>query len=446
MPYICMASNDIPAGVLQITDLWPNVSQHNNPTYPPGQTRYVNRPPLHYPSVGSETGLVQGIASQRSRAFFDGIGAYLVDRVEPGADNVAQTTFTLNGVQAGDTLSVKGVYFEFTAAASDYTKAGTVGDPFLVNLGADDDAAAAELTVAFNNANVAAAMDALATLNLHTVGTNVGAPSAVVRIQPENGAAALVKGITGVFAVTVSNTTRIQLDADTTSVATAAGVSRMYRDNEDWNATNLAATVDALQARVDAGSDMTLAAINVVLLAQADADLGGASITGSNSTGTLAEFLSVLAGRTYRIDTGESKFTAVPGGQVYEWDSTQQGGFTTALSTWDTDMLGGEWGATTGGVKALRTGGRDAKPSFASTGDTVNVEVGGYRQTFNTTAFQASITNGQLAQLANGVTLFPDQDVQARVAPFLSTMNTRQSTLTNQRVVTVYDDDGTALV
>ena len=41
--YICMKRTDIPDGVLQITDLQPNVSQRNAAIDPPGQTKYINR-------------------------------------------------------------------------------------------------------------------------------------------------------------------------------------------------------------------------------------------------------------------------------------------------------------------------------------------------------------------------------------------------------------------
>ena len=41
--YICMKRTDIPNGVLQITDLQPNVSQRNGSIDPPGQTKYINR-------------------------------------------------------------------------------------------------------------------------------------------------------------------------------------------------------------------------------------------------------------------------------------------------------------------------------------------------------------------------------------------------------------------
>ena len=54
--------------------------------------------------------------------------------------------------------------------------------------------------------------------------------------------------------------------------------------------------------------------------------------------------------------------------------------------------------------------------------------------------------NGQLARYAQGITLFPDADVQAHVAPTLLSKQSRQATLLSQRIVTVYDDDGTLLV
>jgi hypothetical protein len=135
--------------------------------------------------------------------------------------DVPEATVTLNGVLAGDQLTVKGVFFEFQAGANNLAgKAGTALDPFLVGLGASDDDAAANLTTALNDAgDVAPVMDALAPLNGHTFATNVGAPSAVVLIQPEGLSGDLWRGSPGEFAITSSDGVRIVIDV----AALAAG-------------------------------------------------------------------------------------------------------------------------------------------------------------------------------------------------------------------------------
>ena len=127
---------------------------------------------------------------------------------------VPEATVTLNGVGAGDTLAVKGVFFQFQAGVNNLAgKAGTFIDPFLVGLGADDDAAAANLAAALNdNGDVAPVMDAVAPLNTHTFATNVGAPSAVVLIQPEDAGATLLAGDAYRFSIATSNPLQVGLD------------------------------------------------------------------------------------------------------------------------------------------------------------------------------------------------------------------------------------------
>ncbi len=135
--------------------------------------------------------------------------------------DVPEATVTLAAVAALDELIVKGVYFRFQAGANNLGgKAGNAGDPFLVGLGADDDAAAANFTAALNDGvDVGPAMDLIAPLSAHTFATNVGAPSAVVLIQPENGTPDLIPGSVAAFTITTTDAPRIAIDA----AALAAG-------------------------------------------------------------------------------------------------------------------------------------------------------------------------------------------------------------------------------
>jgi len=362
---------------------------------------------------------------------FEGLGAYLVDKVEPGAGEEAAATVTLTGALAGDQILLKGVYFEFAAGANDLIHAGTVGDPILVGLGADDDAAAANLTLALNDAGVQVITDVPAPATIHPVGVNVGAPSSVVLITAESFAIAWA-GPTSELTITTSNQTRVALDA------AALAASSTVRTHALWDVTTLGLATAAIQNLVDSGLAATLVAVDVAL-AVVEADLTGATVSLSQSVGTLAELLSVLAGRTYAVPVGSVKFAGTT------WSPTLRGSFTEANTVFDTGMLAGEWGATTAGTKALKTGGAYSKSTFIG-GDTVNNEIGAARATFHSTAFAASVLNGQLANLAAGITLFPDADVQAHLAPTMVSKQTRQATLLNQRAVTVYDDDGTLLV
>ena len=132
---------------------------------------------------------------------------------------VPEATITLAGVLAGDRITIKGVVFDFAAGANNLAgKAGTVGDPFLVGLGASDSDAAANLTAALNdNGDVSPVMDLLPLINTHTFATNPGAPSAVARVQPEDAGAVLVPGNAAQFAITTSTAVRVALDADATA-------------------------------------------------------------------------------------------------------------------------------------------------------------------------------------------------------------------------------------
>jgi hypothetical protein len=444
MPFICLANANVPEGILQVTDLWPNVSQDNNPTNPAGQTRYLRRAGTDNPAVNLTTGLVEGSAAQRSLPVFNGLGAYLVDRVEPGSLEESGVTITLAGVVATDQIVIKGFYFEFAAGANDLLHAGTVGDPVIVGLGAGDNDAAANLTLALNDgANVGAGMDLIAPLNIHTVATNPGAPSAVVQVSVEDGAAAAVLGSDGDFTLTDGGTGAVAAGR-ITSGGTEFTVGRFQRASEAWDFSLVATTVTAIMAEVDAPTgDLSLANLNALLLANCGAELTGAAAT-SASTGALTDVLWILSGRSYDLPKGAAKFTAATApDQVHLWDATQRGGFTENVTTFANEMLGGEWGPVAGPWLKY---GSNKVPTVVG-GDATAYEHGPARQTFHSTHLAASLNSGQLFRFANGITLFPDADVQAYITERLPGQPIqRQATLVNQRVVTVYDDDGTLLI
>ena len=448
MPFICLANANVPEGVLQITDLWPNVSQHNNPTFPAGQNRYLRRPVLDAPAVHLVTGVVAGAPAVANLQNFDGLGAYLVDKVEPGALEQATANITLAvNPNALDRIVIDGViYIEFSAGATDATTAGTVGDPFICQI--QGTAALTAVELVNNVINAAAAKVTMRGLNgnIYVLGTAPGA--GVVQLDTvfdTGGGENNQLGNTGDLTLALAGVgaaTRITLPVP----------HRLARPHAAWTAAHIAATTAAIMAAVDAGTaNMNLAAIVALLTANAGADLTGAAAT-SGSVGTVLEFLSVLAGRTYRLPAAGLKFTAVTApDQVHIWSNTLRGSFTTPNTTWDTDMDSGEWGATTADVKWLKTSGGNNKPIFnaGGGGDVVNNEIGDARDTLDSTHFQASINTGQLAQFAAGVNLFPDPDVQAfvdRRSALSPLALQRQAPLLNQRLVTVYDDDGTLLV
>lgn len=83
MPFICLRRSDIPAGTLQVLDLWPNTSQRNQAIDPAGQTKYINR---------FQNDTLAALVANATVAEYKGIAAYLIDHVE---DNVANVTITV---------------------------------------------------------------------------------------------------------------------------------------------------------------------------------------------------------------------------------------------------------------------------------------------------------------------------------------------------------------
>ena len=433
MPFICLANANTPNGTLQITDLGSSESQRNNSVDPPSQNRYLNRPATDLLAVDDFTGAVSGVQASANKTVLEGLGAYLLDRVEPGSSLVPASTVTLTGVQAGDEITIKGIIFQFQAGANVLAgRTGVVADEFIVGLGASDAAAAANLVLALNdNGDVSPILDAVAPLNIHSFAP--AAVGAAVTIQPENAGAVLQTGAVNQFSVVVSNAARLVLDA------ASAASGRFSRTVERWDAAQLASAVsgvNGIQTRVDAGLGLTLAEVNVLLLASCNGDLGGTSIAGSNSTGDLQELLSIMAGRRYQIPLGAVKFTpTVSPETVSVWTATQRGSFTVSRQVFDTAMVGGEWGPSTPWVK---------RGSTVSGGDVSTNDLGGIRSTVDSTHLESSLQTGQLSHYASGVSLFPDAAVSAFVSNW-TRRTLRKSTLTNQRVVTVYDDDGTVL-
>lgn len=440
MPFICMANANVPDGTLQVTDLWPNVSQDNNPTNPPGQTRYINRALNQGLTVDPITGLVQGFGQIADPATIEGLQAYLVDRVEPGAVEQASAPIVFAALPAVNDRIVFGgtMFFEFAAGgagSNDATTTGLVGNPFIVGIAAADiPGTMANFLLVMNDAAAKVTMRPLLPANIYPAAVDADAPSAdcVVNAMFNSGAGEVANlGATGDLAITlpvVGSAARITIPT----------TGRMGRTNEAWSGALLATASAAILNLVDTGADCTLAAVNAVLNAPAngETDLDG---TASASTGTLADLLSILAGRSYRVARGASKFTAaVAPDTAHLWSPVLRGSFTQAFQVFDSIMSGGVIAPTLPWVKHGAT---------VIGGDTENREIKGIRSTFDSTDFQASLDSGQLAGFASGsITLFPDSDVLPHIPTTYQKAANIRNPILSQRLVTVYDDDGTALV
>lgn len=79
--YLIMRRQDVPDGVLQVLDLWPNTSSKNY-IYPPGlgQTKYINNIPRDAVTGGVTT--ADPVTATRD---LTGLAAYLIDNVDTGA-------------------------------------------------------------------------------------------------------------------------------------------------------------------------------------------------------------------------------------------------------------------------------------------------------------------------------------------------------------------------
>jgi len=112
--FLIMRRTDIPDGVLQVVDLWPNTSSKNY-IYPPGlgQTGYV-----HNISAGAATGNVGAGPTFTTSADLTGVAAYLLGNINTtggaaapftGAEADAATVGLVAAAQAGTVLDLAAV-------------------------------------------------------------------------------------------------------------------------------------------------------------------------------------------------------------------------------------------------------------------------------------------------------------------------------------------------
>lgn len=407
MPYVCLANSNLPDGVVQILDLQPNTSLAI-PAFGAGQTRYVNR---------AKNDKINLLTDGTIAADAVGLAAYLLDRVEIGGLLQATGTVTLTGVQVGDTLTIGGVVFTGVAA-----NPNAANQEFLADAN-DNNATATSLGAAITNA---ASITAMRNGNTNVYAHATVAANVVTLLARFNngGGAVTQKGPNGSLVLASSNANRVAIPA-------GARLSRLY---ERWTSTTLASASAVVLARVDAASSLTAAA----LAANATWTTQGIELTnagGSNSTGTVADMLSIVAGRHYKVArktaAGALKYYMSQATPSYRWNTATLGGFTQAVTVYGTGMHDGE-------IKPANT-----------YGDTENREFGAVRDTYDGDAFQISVGGGHLATFAKvagqpGVTLWPDSDLVPHF-PWTYQGALAFPAVNNVRVVTVYNNDGTVL-
>lgn len=201
-------------------------------------------------------------------------------------------------------------------------------------------------------------------------------------------------------------------------------VDRVEPAGGTWTHANQVTIANAIIARMDAGQSLLVADINAIIQGVfAASDLDG---VGSNSTGVLTELLDLLSGRGYRLPAASAKG---PGGA---WDAVQRGAFTRNVIVYGTGMSGGEIRPTTIG------------------GDTVAREIRGITETYILMGHTASVGASDLVCFSGGSpdisapTLWPDSD-RVPHYPWQMQGALAYSQVTNARVITIYDADGSVL-
>lgn len=378
MPYICL-TKPLANGTVQVLDLKPNTSQANtsvlrngaaDATWLPHYETVDGHPVLRQPTTPAQSKYVNRVQNKTVQlgatgmvlADCEGLSAYLVDRVEVGGLDQAATTVTCAAVEVDDTVTISGVVFKAVLTINvDHTKAGTVGDPILFDQGNGGTTAATGLKAALDAAGVIAKLKTAIGGNKFVA---AAVTDAIVTLSARDGASALL-GVAGdAITVASSNATRL-----------ACAAARLTRRHEFWTPALQGTVSAALIAHMDAGLALDLASINAGL-----ASLAGAELTtsgGSRSVGTVADILSIMAGRGFRLlafpfesTTPNAKFT-----NSHTWSATTHGSFTRSVRKYD----------------------KDRSKTFK--GPVSQVEIKPIRATLDTGAFQISLAQGHLYQL-----------------------------------------------
>lgn len=317
-----------------------------------------------------------------------GLKAYLLDRVVPGGNAAPSLTVTLNAPQAGAELNLYGVVFAYNAA------------PTITSQEWSD---ATSLAAAINHATAQALFEAAFDTG-HWLTAAVVGPDVVVSA---NTTATVIPNAYPALDVSASPTGEVDVSSDRV-LLTGGG---------KWSHANVTTAASNLIARCDAGQSLMVSDVNTVLAAVvANTALG--TQAGGNSS--LSEILSILSGREFYLPAGSEVYNSS------DVKVSNHGSFTRANVQNGTIMVNGEYRPSTIG------------------GDVVQVERKPVRPTVQSSSFQLSLVGGVLKHFTEGVTLFPDSDV-VPPTPWTYQSNSALVNLTNRRLVTVYDDDGSLL-
>lgn len=238
MPHICLARNDIPNGSVQILDLKPNTSQPQ-PRTALGQTKYVNR------TVRGDMADPTGAAALNlatantviTTEDIEGLTAYILDAIEPC--NTASSSARINIAlqpQPNDTIV-------FTTAAGANTVTFVNGAPGANQVQLD----AAPATAAGTSARLATFLQATPAFGVTTQYVAASQNVDITTIATTGANSAI--GLTTVTAA--PNTIFFYWGGNT--VAT----TRTRSTQENFNLNTINRVTAAIQALVDAGSALT---------------------------------------------------------------------------------------------------------------------------------------------------------------------------------------------
>ncbi len=273
MPYIIMKRSDIPAGLLQITDLQPNTSLRNPITDPAGQSGYRRAVQNETPVLNNNGGVIT------FRNACAGLAAWFLTNIADG-DEVAATG-TITTVPAADLLDNE--TFSITDApnpalvfAFNVTGAGYVAVPGEVEV------------------DVTAALTADDVRDAVISAINGATHPATFRVTAADGGAATVD-VENVAAGTAGNVAITDTVADAgfthTGMAGGTDANALTVAEALTNATDVLDLLGYDDGGTAAGS-ITLAAIN------------GALTTGAISSDQVEEILHILAGEAYAVPAG----------------------------------------------------------------------------------------------------------------------------------------------
>ena len=366
------------------------------PAYdPPGQARYINRVQADHLYLSAA-----GVVSQDTY----GLVAYFADRLEPGGTQAATATVTCAGVNNATTLTIGGIVF--TGRDVGHGGADLAHQIFFVDP-LDNNATAAGLIAAVNHASAIALFVAAHGAGNYPVASG---PAAVVTLTAQ------IAGQTGAFTLSTSVPAELTLNHD-----------HLSRTMETWTATKLNALAAPIIARMDAGLTLTVTAINALI--NAVAGVSNTSIASTASTTTLADILSIMAGRGYYVPAGAAKLT-----NAYIWNTTAAGGFGKPYLAQDARMLGGE-------IRPVAIG-----------GDAATHEIKPIRHTYASDELIQSLDDGEIAVFSAKagmpiVVLWPRSGIIPQYPwTYQKALLNPKAEVDGAQLIVVYDDDGTILV